>query len=158
MCLSHTQKDQWLLPVSSGFTAPLMAHNTAEWQHHVHTPLSCFSVTSTLFHAAHMVMAATRMKGRARCEKGSPTACMASWWESIVQACHRDENNTASHKQPHCTTPADVNLCVRRRRKSLHLQQFVNSPLRSRVLHSAKSPRSTEEWLFFMTLHWCNNM
>lgn len=63
---THTKINDPTHPSPRLISASLMAHNTSDWQHHISTTPSYFSVTSTLFHTCDNSLAC--MKGRAQCE------------------------------------------------------------------------------------------
>lgn len=89
-------KDQRLLPPSYRFVALLMAYNTSEWQHHKHTTLSYFSVTSTLSHTAHTAMVVPVWKPRFNmcC---FPICYMDKLWDTIIHSCQCDDSIDRSY-------------------------------------------------------------
>lgn len=101
-------KDQWLVPLSYRFVALLMAYNTSEWQHHKHTTLSYFSVTSTLSHTAHTVMVVPVWKPRFNmcC---FPICYMDKLWDTIINSCQCDDSIDRSYKSKF-TTSASIKL------------------------------------------------
>lgn len=101
-------KDQRLLPPSYRFVALLMAYNTSEWQHHKHTTLSYFSVTSTLSHTAHTAMVVLVWKPRFNmcC---FPICYMDKLWDTIIHSCQCDDSIDRSYKSKF-TTSASIKL------------------------------------------------
>lgn len=90
------------------FVALLMAYNTSEWQHHKHTTLSYFSVTSTLSHTAHTAMVVPVWKPRFNmcC---FPICYMDKLWDTIIHSCQCDDSIDRSYKSKF-TTSASIKL------------------------------------------------